>query len=154
MNNPGKIAAVVNPQSAGGRTAQEWPQLASLLENRLGHFTARFTSEPGSGIAITRGLLREGFDLIIAVGGDGTVNEAANGFFDEGRLVRPEATLGILPLGTGGDFRRMLGVPADVTAAIDVLAAGVQTQIDVGKATFCDISGGQASRYFLNLASF
>ena len=154
MSNPGKIAAVVNPQSAGGRTAHEWPQLASMIEKRLGRFTARFTSGQGSGIAITRGLLREGFDLIIAVGGDGTVNEAANGFFDNGRLVRPDATLGILPLGTGGDFRRMLGVPADVPGAIDVLAAGVRAQIDVGKATFRDNSGGQASRYFVNLTSF
>jgi diacylglycerol kinase (ATP) len=154
MNKPGKIAAVVNPHSAGGKTARQWPQLAALLENRLGPVITRFTGEPGGGIAITRGLLREGCDLIIAVGGDGTINEVANGFFNKDRLVRPEATLGILPLGTGGDFRRTLEIPTDPSAAIEILAAGVPAQIDVGKATFRATSGGPASRYFVNLASF
>ncbi len=153
MSKPGKIAAVVNPQSAGGKTAREWPQLAAALESRLGPVVTRFTGEPGAGIAITRGLLREGFDLIVAVGGDGTINEAANGFFHQDSLVRPQAALGILPLGTGGDFRRTLGIPAAVEA-IETLASGVPTLIDVGKASFRAHSGGQASRYFVNLASF
>src|SRR5579859_1439857 len=98
MSKPDKIAAVVNPQSAGGKTARDWPQLAAALESRLGRVVTRFTGEPGAGIAITRGLLREGFDLIVAVGGDGTINEAANGFFHQDSLVRPQAALGILPL--------------------------------------------------------
>ena len=154
MSKSAKIAAVVNPHSAGGKTAREWPQVARQLENRLGPVTTRFTSEPGAGITIARGLLREGCDLVIAVGGDGTANEVANGFFDKDRLVRPEATLGILPLGTGGDFRRSLGIPTDVSGAIEILAAGVPAQIDVGKASFRANSGAQSSRYFVNLISF
>jgi len=154
MSKPGKIAAVVNPQSAGGKTARKWPQLAAALESRLGPVVTRFTGEPGAGIAITRALLREGFDLIVAVGGDGTINEAANGFFHQDRLVRPQAALGILPLGTGGDFRRTLGIPAAAAEAIETLASGVPTLIDVGKATFRANSGGPASRYFINMASF
>ncbi|HET9178435.1 MAG TPA: diacylglycerol kinase family protein [Terriglobia bacterium] len=154
MSTPSKIAAVVNPHSAGGRTARHWPQLAAMLESRLGHVITRFTSEPGAGIAIARALLREGCDLIIAVGGDGTVNEVANGFFDKDQMVWPEAVLGILPLGTGGDFRRTLEIPADAVRAIEILATGVPTLIDVGKATFRAGSGGKASRYFVNLISF
>lgn len=155
MSKPSKIAAVVNPHSAGGRTARQWPHLAAMLESRLGSVVTRFTGEPGGGIAITRGLLREGCDLIIAVGGDGTVNEVVNGFFDRDRLVRPEAALGILPFGTGGDFRRTLEIPTDAAGAIEILAAGVPAQIDVGKATFRANGGqGQASRYFVNLLSF
>ena len=153
MSKPAKIAAVVNPHSAGGRTARQWPQLAAMLESRLGRVATRFTGEPGAGIAITRGLLREGYDLIIAVGGDGTINEVANGFFDNDQMVRPEAVIGILPLGTGGDFRRTLEIPTDADGAIGILAAGVPLQIDVGKATF-RANGGQASRYFVNLLSF
>jgi diacylglycerol kinase (ATP) len=154
MTKPAKITAVVNPHSAGGRTARQWPQLAAMLESRLGRVVTRFTSEPGAGIAITRGLLREGCDLIIAVGGDGTINEVANGFFDKDQMVRPEAVIGILPLGTGGDFRRTLEIPTDPDEAIKILAAGVPLQIDVGKATFRANGGGQASRYFVNLLSF
>lgn len=154
MSKPSTVAAVVNPHSASGRTARHWPKLAAMLESRMGHVITRFTHEPGAGIAITRALLREGCDLIIAVGGDGTVNEVANGFFDKDELVRPEAVLGILPLGTGGDFRRSLGIPTDPAEAIEILAAGIPAQIDVGKATFRDRSGGRASRYFVNLVSF
>jgi YegS/Rv2252/BmrU family lipid kinase len=154
MSMPAKIAAVVNPLSAGGRTARQWPQLAAMLESRLGRVVTRFTGGPGAGIAITRGLLREGCDLIIAVGGDGTINEVVNGFFDKDQMVRPEAVIGILPLGTGGDFRRTLEIPTDAGGAINILAAGVPLQIDVGKATFHANGGSHASRYFVNLLSF
>ncbi|HEX5411285.1 MAG TPA: diacylglycerol kinase family protein [Terriglobia bacterium] len=154
MSKPSKIAAVVNPSSARGRTARRWPQLAAMLESRLGRVITRFTDQPGAGIGITRALLHEGCDLIIAVGGDGTVNEVANGFFDKDHMIRPEAVLGILPLGTGGDFRRTLEIPSDADAAIEILGAGVPAQIDVGRATFRASSGDQVSRYFVNLVSF
>lgn len=154
MSKPIKIAAVVNPRSARGRTARRWPQLAAMLESRLGCVITRFTDEPGAGIAITRALLREGCDLIIAVGGDGTINEVANGFFDKDQMVRPEAVLGILPLGTGGDFRRTLEIPTDAPGAIEILATGAPARIDVGRAKFRAMSGGQGSRYFVNLISF
>ena len=154
MSKLQKIAVVVNPHSAGGRTARRWPELANLLERRLGPVTTRFTDEHAAGIALTRGLLREGFDLIIAVGGDGTINEVANGFFDQDRLIRPEAALGILPLGTGGDFRRTLQIPSNPSEAIEILAAGVPLLIDVGKASFRANDGLPASRYFVNLVSF
>ena len=154
MSKPGKIAAVVNPQSAGGRTARRWPEISRLLERRLGPVITRFTGEHGAGVAIARGLLHEGYDLIIAVGGDGTINEVANGFFDRDRLVRPEATLGILPLGTGGDFRRTLQIPTVASEAIEILTTGVPALIDVGKADFRGNNGEPASRYFVNLLSF
>lgn len=154
MSKSGKIAAVVNPQSAGGRTARRWPEISRLLESRLGPVITRFTGEHGAGVAIARGLLHEGYDLIIAVGGDGTINEVANGFFDQDRLVRPEATLGILPIGTGGDFRRTLQIPTVASEAIEILATGVPALIDVGKADFHGNNGQPASRYFVNLLSF
>ncbi len=154
MSKPRKVAVVVNPHSAGGRTAREWPELASLLENRLGPVHTRFTDDHGAGIAITQELLREGHDLIIAVGGDGTINEVANGFFDRNDMINPEAALGVLPLGTGGDFRRTLGIPTRPSDAIDVLASGPATPIDVGFATFRARNGQPTSRYFVNLVSF
>ena len=154
MSMPAKIAAVVNPHSAGGKTAKRWPELAGLIEQRLGPVITRFTGEQGAGIEITRGLLREGCNLIVAVGGDGTINEVANGFFHQDRLIHPEAVLGILPLGTGGDFRRTLQIPTVTSEAIEILATGIPALIDVGKATFRANSGGQISRYFVNLVSF
>lgn len=154
MTFPSKTAAIVNPHSDGGRTARRWPRLAALLEGRLGPVTTRFTKSPGSGIALARELLRGDYDLVIAAGGDGTINEVANGFFEHDQMIRPQAALGILPLGTGGDFRRTLRIPADPFAAIKILAEGVPLAIDVGKVRFHANTGGTETRYFVNLVSF
>jgi YegS/Rv2252/BmrU family lipid kinase len=151
--NP-KIAVVINPRSAAGRTGRRWRGIQSRLERRLGPVAARFTDSPGAGIGLTRELLRQGFDLIVAAGGDGTANEVANGFLELDRPINPEACLGILPLGTGGDFRRTLGVPASPGSAIETLAEGQPRAIDVGKVTFVGHHGGSLTRYFVNLLSF
>jgi YegS/Rv2252/BmrU family lipid kinase len=151
-----KIAAVVNPHSAGGKTERRWPQLARAMEQRLGPVTAGFTKHHGDGINLTRNLLHQGFDLIVAVGGDGTINEVMNGFLQNDTLVRPEASLGIMPTGTGGDFRRALGLPSrnGSSQAIDRLACGFVSRLDVGKARFLGHDGSYQERYFINLASF
>ncbi|MGE5326391.1 MAG: diacylglycerol/lipid kinase family protein [Deltaproteobacteria bacterium] len=149
-----KIATVVNPHSAGGKTACQWSPIAQALEKRLGEIQTCLTEKKGDGISITRELLREGYDLIIAAGGDGTVNEVANGFLENDRPVRGEACLGILPLGTGGDFRRTLGINAGIEPAIETLASGSPLLMDVGKVSFTGHDGSPYSRYFVNVASF
>ncbi len=154
MTRPRKVAAVVNPHSSGGKTARRWPELSALLERRLGPVATRFTDRQGAGIPLTRDLLRDGYDLIVAAGGDGTINEVANGFFDQASLIQPQATLAILPLGTGGDFRRTLEIPRNPVEAIDILASGIPALIDVGKVLFCANNGSPGSRYFVNLVSF
>ncbi|MDQ2746484.1 MAG: diacylglycerol kinase family lipid kinase, partial [Acidobacteriota bacterium] len=92
----------------------------------------------------------DGRKLIIACGGDGTINEAANGILESGK----DCELGILPSGTGGDFRRTLGMPNDSREAAKCLRDGATKLIDVGKATFYNHEDVQTSRYFLNVASF
>jgi YegS/Rv2252/BmrU family lipid kinase len=149
-----KTAAVVNPHSTGGRTARQWPEISRALEKRLGAVQPCFTERKGDGIGITRGLLREGYDLIIAVGGDGTVNEVANAFLEDDRPVVPEARLGLLPLGTGGDFQRTLGIGTKIEEAVETLASGVPLRIDVGKGAFRGNDGSPLTRYFVNVASF
>ena len=149
-----KIAAVVNPHSAGGKTARQWPAIVQDVEKRLGSVQPCFTEKKGDAIGITRELLREGYDLIIAAGGDGTVNEVANGFLENDRPVSPQSCLGVLPLGTGGDFRRTLGIGAGTKAAIETLASGAPLLMDVGKASFTGHDGAPHCRYFTNVASF
>ena len=98
--------------------------------------------------------MRQGFDYIVAVGGDGTISEVANGFLEGDEPVWPGAQLGILPIGTGGDFRRTLGIPPDPRQATEILRTGVPLTIDLGKVTFVGHSGATESRYFVNLVSF
>src|SRR5262249_21508808 len=149
-----KTAVIVNPRSASGRTARRWPEVAAALEARLGAIETRFTKRPGHAIEIARELLAQGFDPIVAAGGDGTINEVANGFLENEEPVRPGARLGILPLGTGGDFRRSLGISREIPEAIEAIARGVSLPIDIGKAAFRGASGGSKTRNFVNLLSF
>ena len=149
-----KTAVIVNPDSRAGRTGSEWPRIAALLARRLGTVETRFTERRGHGIEIARELLEQGFDRIIAAGGDGTLNEVANGFLRDDQPVNPAAILGVLPLGTGGDFRRSLELPHKLEDTIEVLASGVPLEIDAGRASFIDREKRPVQRYFVNLLSF
>lgn len=141
---------IVNPESAGGATRDAWPGIASELASHFGAFTPQFTTRAGEGIGLAANAARKGAKLIIACGGDGTVSEVANGILSVGG----DSELGILPSGTGGDFRRTIGIPARVAAAARILRDGHTRLIDVGKITFTNDDGELESRYFLGVASF
>src|SRR2546426_11584238 len=101
---------VVNPRSANGATARHFDSLSQAVRNAVGECAHAFTERPMHAAELTRKALSEGHDLVIAVGGDGTINEVVNGFFEEpitgqeSRAIKPGAALGILPQGTGGDL--------------------------------------------------
>lgn len=149
-----KVAAIANPYAAGGRAGRLWPHMAQRLRDRLGDLTVRLTDSAGHATRIARELIDGGYDLIVAVGGDGTVSEVANGFLEDDRPVRPEVQLGILPVGTGADFQRTLSIPSDIDQAIEILADGKSLAIDVGKVNFVGRDGSEQQRYFVNLTSF
>jgi YegS/Rv2252/BmrU family lipid kinase len=141
---------IINPESAGGATRHAWPRIASELSTHFGAFTPKFTTRTGEGIELAANAARKGTKLIIACGGDGTISEVANGILS----VDSDSELGILPSGTGGDFRRTLGIPNRVAAASRILRDGQTRLIDAGKITFTNDDGEPESRYFLGVASF
>ena len=140
---------IVNPSSAGGSTGEAWPQIASDLRSQFGAFKAVFTKKRGDAAALAGEAARKGAKFIIACGGDGTVSEVANGILSAGKDVE----LGILPSGTGGDFRRTLEIPSQSRAAARVLRTGRTVRIDVGRVSFVDHNGAEAMRYVLGVAS-
>src|SRR5437868_825577 len=149
---PGTVL-VVNPHSAGGKTERRWPELRAAIQEAYGTFEERFTHASGDATEMTREALRGGAELVVAVGGDGTVNEVVNGFFDGATAIAPKASFGIIPAGTGGDFIKTLGIPRDTFAA----AANLKTPpraIDVGRLHYITDDGAPAVRYFINIASF
>ncbi|HVQ40153.1 MAG TPA: diacylglycerol kinase family protein [Pyrinomonadaceae bacterium] len=141
---------IINPESAGGATRDAWPGIASELATHFGSFTPKFTSRAGEGIELAATAARKGTKLIIACGGDGTISEVANGIMISGS----DAELGILPSGTGGDFRRTLGISARAGDAAQILRDGRTRAIDVGRVTFLKDDGTHDSRFFLGVASF
>ena len=140
---------IVNPKSASGSTDTRWARTASDLNESFGPFAVEFTRGPGDGIVLAEKAAKAGQTFIIACGGDGTINEVANGILLSGRDVE----LGVLPSGTGGDFRRTLEMPASTHEAAAALRDGKTRTIDVGKVTFQDHSGQTVSRYFVNVSS-
>ena len=141
---------IVNPGSAGGATRERWPTTAAEIRTHFGAFNVAFTKAPGDGIEIARRAAGDGRKFIIACGGDGTINEVANGILEAGE----DTELGVLPSGTGGDFRRSLNIPHATRDAARALRDGKTKLIDVGKVTFEDLGGKGQSRFFLNVSSF
>jgi diacylglycerol kinase (ATP) len=141
---------IVNPASAGGATGRAWPGIASQVRSHFGAFAVSFTSKRGEAVEIAEHEARAGRRFIIACGGDGTISEVANG------IIRADtcAELGVLPSGTGGDFRRTLGVPARTADAARLMRAGATRMIDVGRVLFTGERGEEESRFFVNVASF
>ncbi|HUI40712.1 MAG TPA: diacylglycerol kinase family protein [Terriglobia bacterium] len=149
-----RAAAIVNPSAAGGRAGRLWPSMARQLRERVGDVTVRCTESAGHATALAGALIEAEHDLIIAVGGDGTLSEVANGYLRNDEPIRPNVQLGFLPVGTGSDFRRTLRIPADVRQAIEILATGKPLDIDVGRVTFVGLDGVERRRHFINLVSF
>jgi diacylglycerol kinase (ATP) len=140
---------IVNPSSASGSTGEAWPQIASDLRSQFGAFRVVFTKKRGDAAALASEAARKGEKFVIACGGDGTISEVANGILSSGKDVE----LGILPSGTGGDFRRTLEIPSQSRAAARTLSTGRTVKIDVGRVSFIDHNGNEAMRYFVGVAS-
>jgi YegS/Rv2252/BmrU family lipid kinase len=144
------VVFVVNPASANGSTGRRWPELAHRAAG-LGLSGESLLSErPGHGAELARRAAEDGARLVVAVGGDGTVNEVVNGLLAvEGEP--PE--LAVIPRGTGTDFVRHFGIPTKLEGAVAVALAGAVRPIDAGRCTYRSWSGEDASAYFANSGS-
>ena len=145
---------VVNPRSAGGRTAREWPKIERALRAAYPHMHLAMTHSRGDATALVRDALREGHHEIVAVGGDGTINEAVNGLFDADGPIMPDAVFGFISSGTDGDFRKTFGLAPDYIAAIARLRQAPVHRIDIGRLACLSLDGRSIVRYFANIGSF
>ncbi len=146
---------VVNPRAGAGAAEERLPALERALEEAGARFEVALTQGPRDATRIVREALLRGTQGVAVVGGDGTLNEAVNGFFDErGAPIAPDAWLGPLPCGTGGDFRRTLGVSREIDPMVTRMLWARPRRIDVGWLRFVDDEGRPAERAFLNIASF
>jgi YegS/Rv2252/BmrU family lipid kinase len=141
---------IINPVSAGGRTESSWARMASDLASNFGPFECAFTTRRNDGIRLAREAADVGYRLIVACGGDGTISEVANGIIESGQ----DAELGILPSGTGGDFRRTLEIPTRTADAARLLRTGRSRRIDAGRVSYVNNEGKQEARYFIGVSSF
>jgi diacylglycerol kinase (ATP) len=140
---------LVNPASGSGGTGKRWPELAHRAA-RLG-LTGEtlFSERPGHLIELAEQAARGGADLLVSVGGDGTLNETVNGLLRAGA----GAEVAVIPLGTAMDFGRTHGIPRRFDDAVRTAAHGNVRAIDVGRVSYREWSGREAQRHFGNVAS-
>jgi diacylglycerol kinase (ATP) len=145
---------VANPSSGNGRTGRDWKQIERALGTVYPSMSVSFTRKQGEAAALVRAALREGHHEIVAVGGDGTINEAVNGMFDASGTAPPDSVFAFVTSGTGGDFRKTFNIEHGIESAITRLKRASAHRIDVGRVTCLTKSGEPTMRYFINIASF
>jgi diacylglycerol kinase (ATP) len=137
----------VNPASANGGTGRRWPELA----NRAAHLGLEgetlFSERPGHLTELARSAVGGGAALVVAVGGDGTLNEVVNG------IAGRDVDLATIPLGTGMDFVRTYGIPTRFEDAVRVALTGNTRTIDAGRVHYRTWDGDDATRWFANVGS-
>jgi len=149
-----KTIVIVNPQAGNGRTEKIWPNIESALEKSIGSFEVLQTTCRGDATDLSRRILKEDAARIVAVGGDGHLNEVLNGFIENDLPVNAESRLSFVMTGTGCDFQRSLGISGKWQAAVAELKDAKVRKIDVGKVTYTVADKAQKIRYFDNIASF
>lgn len=140
-----KMKVIVNPAADRGQARQKASAALSLLTEKGLDFDVKYTNRPGEAIELARAAAEAGYEIVVAVGGDGTSQEVINGLMQAPHSP-PAGTLGVLPLGSGNDFAYGVGIPLDVEAAVEHLAAGQTRVIDLG---FVHVDG-VPDRYFGN----
>ena len=149
-----KTQVIVNPESDRGRTKKRWEYIKEALKFFLKEFKYEFTEKPFQAAEISRAAIKEGSELIVGVGGDGTMNEISNGFFENKNIINPKVALGVVPSGTGCDFSRSLNIPSGLKNALKVITQASSSMIDIGKIRFRDHYNKKHERFFLNIADF
>ena len=153
MNNPAfkEWLVVVNPNAGNRKGKKDWEKISYFLNQQDLSYTERFTSRKGHAIHLTLEGIEAGFRKIIAVGGDGTLNEVVNGILTNSFCSSRDITIGLIPVGTGNDWGRMFGIYPDYEKAIKVITEGKVMLHDAGIVYFNE-GGEKKHRYFINIA--
>ena len=165
---------VVNPNSSSGLTGKGWNDLYPEIKEALGtSVEVALTKKPGDGTILARQFLKQGFKKVVAIGGDGTLNEVANGFFEEPvgihsnkinggpppkfpplRPINPDAIMGVVPAGTRNVLAKSLGLPEGIANCCKTFQLGKPKKMDAIYATVTspEDHSSTMSRIFLNAA--
>lgn len=140
-----------NPMASSGKSAKLWPEIEQMLQSEGIAYSDLETSRPKHAFEMARDLVRTGSTHLLALGGDGTVNEVLNGIFSQGEHVASKVVLGQIPIGTGNDWRKSLGIPKDIRQAVQLLKNFDIRRQDLGLVEW-EGENGPEQRYFCNIA--
>ena len=150
----GRCFFVVNPHSSNGKTERLWRRLRSQFRHKISDQDFALTRYTMHASELAADAIRSGYDRVVAVGGDGTVNEVINGFFHKDKPLSPHAGLGYLPSGTGSDLARALSLDRfSSEELLGLLFTAAIKPVDLGSMDFRSPDGRATQRFFLNEAS-
>jgi len=135
---PSKYFLITNPVAGQGRCSALLPAVRRELDRRHIDYDVFLTNEPYEAAHVTEMVIEAGFTHVVAMGGDGTVNEVVNGIMASSVRL----PLAVIPAGSGNDFCRMMGIPATLSDAIETMVSGKKRAIDLGHVV--------GDRYFVN----
>ena len=152
-NTQEKICLIVNPRAASGRAGAQIDKLKRLTDRAFEQWEIRLTEAPNHATELAREAAETGFDLVAAVGGDGTCHEVVNGLFLDGKPIRRQTAFTVIPFGTGSDLVRSLQIPKNTQEALWIAATGLSLPSDLGWAEVTTDKGLHREA-FINVASF
>ncbi len=144
---PTSYKIILNPAAGNYNGLKAFPKIEQLLKQHGLSYDLVQTDHPGSAIDLAKQAVQEGFGVIVAAGGDGTVNEVVNGLVQCRQAGLSIPPLGVLCVGRGNDFAGSLGLPEDLEGAIQALLTGGRRIVDLGRVVGGEVPHG---RYFCN----
>jgi YegS/Rv2252/BmrU family lipid kinase len=148
---PARTLVIANPRSRNRAVSRRLKSLEAKLRSALGPLDIELTRAPRDAERIAREGVRSGIERIIVVGGDGTLSEVVTGLLSAD--LGDYAAIGLLPIGTAGDFARGLGEPSEIDASIERLSKGNTIRVDAGRAIYRTDGREAVTSYFVNIAS-
>jgi YegS/Rv2252/BmrU family lipid kinase len=147
-----KILAIINPASNGGRTAKNWPKFYKYFYDNNLEIKEIYTEYQGHAVELAKNFVLKGYKYIMAVGGDGTVNEIINGLIENDKLINPNLNLIVFSQGTGSDLIRSLNISSQVEKIVNIIKKGQSRKIDLIKVEYINNEDNNEYRYFVNAA--
>jgi diacylglycerol kinase (ATP) len=144
-----RMRVIVNPAAGAGKTAKKWPQIMSLLRSLELDFEHDITEAPGHAIELAKLAVDKGYEMVVSVGGDGTIHEIVNGLHEAGG--NSNVAVGIVNTGTGADYIRTIGVPRRYKEACQCLLSSGRRTVDLGVVEYTR-DGQRKKRLFVNFA--
>ncbi len=142
------IHFIINPSSGGGNAGKIWAQARNYIETSLGTFSFEYTTHKGHAIELAK-RASEKSKKIISIGGDGTLSEVITGVIQSGNK---DTRVGVLNLGTGGDFCRSIGITTNIRSSLEKIKGDQFKSIDVGHISYQNSAEQKEERYFINVA--
>lgn len=152
-NQHEKIYVIVNPKAGSQQAQKKLPEIKKYLQKYFEHWKVETTKAPKHAIHLAQKAAQEGFDIVAIVGGDGSCHEAVQGLMSNQKQGKPVPIFALIPFGTGGDLRKTLHVPQNISKAIQVAAFGEDRIVDVGQVKKEGANGTEVE-YFINVAGF